>query len=80
MQTVEFETFISQNCINIPLNFSQLNNRKAKVFLQFPDLIENGNFNKITLINAFEKAKKGKVFENIESSILWQQEIRNEWE
>jgi hypothetical protein len=35
---------------------------------------------KITLINAFEKAKKGKVFENIESSILWQQEIRNEWE
>lgn len=80
MQTVEFETFISQNCINIPLNFSQLNNRKAKVSLQFPDIIENGNFNKTALVNAVEAAKKENVFENIESSILWQQEIRNEWE
>ena len=80
MQTVEFETFISQNCINIPLKFSQLNNRKAKVSLLFPDIYEKSNFNKIALIKAFEKAKKGKVFENIENSILWQQEIRNEWE
>jgi hypothetical protein len=80
MQTVEFETFISQNCINIPLNFSQLNNRKAKVSLQFPDAIEIGNFNKLALINAVEKAKKENVFRDIDNSIIWQQEIRNEWE
>ncbi len=80
MQTVEFDTYISQNCIYIPLNLSQLNNRKAKVSLLLPDMTEVGNFDKTALIAAVEKAKRKNVFENIENSVLWQEEIRNEWE
>lgn len=80
MQTIEFETYISDNCINIPLNYYQLNNHRAKIVVQFSDLSEKGNFNKAALVSAFEKAKLKNIFKNIENSVLWQQEIRDEWE
>ena len=41
--------------------------------------IEN-NFNKIKLLNAFEKARNPEIFKNIEDSVLWQKELRDEWE
>ncbi|MFH1050658.1 MAG: hypothetical protein V1779_06970 [bacterium] len=80
MQAIEFDTYISQNRIQIPLDFNYLNNIKAKVSIQIEDNLLQGNFDKRALIEAFNKAKRNDVFKEIENSILWQQDFRNEWE
>lgn len=80
MQSFEFETYISHNCINIPIIYPQLNNHKAKINIELTDINNNGNYNKSELVSALEKLKKSNVFINIENSIIWQQELRNEWE
>ena len=80
MQAIEFETYISNNFIQIPLSYKQFNNIKAKVFVQIEDKIQEGNFDKIALLNAIEKAKSIGVFKEIDDSVSWQKEIRNEWE
>ena len=80
MQTIEFETIVSQNCIHIPIDFPELNNQKAKVLLQFPDLTGKRNYDKNSLIEAVNKAIGSNIFGNIKDSSAWQQELRNEWE
>ena len=52
-------------------------------FLKFKSrksAIESGNYDKIQLIKAINLAKESGVFEDIEDSVIWQQELRNEWE
>jgi hypothetical protein len=80
MQAIEFETYISNNFIQIPLSYKQLNNIKAKVSIQFENEIQEGNYDKQNLLTAFKKAKIFGTFKEINDSVLWQKEIRNEWE
>ena len=80
MQAIEFETMIANNNIKIPLKFKNLNNIKAKVSLQIEENNREGNYDKESLIKAFEKAGEMDIFNHIDNSVLWQQDRRNEWE
>jgi hypothetical protein len=80
MQAIEFETMIANNYIKIPLKFKNLNNKKAKVSLHIEENNREGNYDKESLIEAFEKAGETNIFKNIDNSVLWQQDRRNEWE
>lgn len=80
MQTIEFEAYISNNCINLPFDEPRFNNMRAKVKLDLSDNLDEGNYNKTALISAVEKAKKNHIFNSIVDSLAWQQELRNEWE
>ena len=39
-----------------------------------------GNYDKQKLLSAFEQARSNKIFKNIEDSVSWQKEIRDEWD
>lgn len=80
MNAIEFETYITQNIIHIPMNFSQLNNRKAKITVHIDNHNQQGNYDTDSLLLAFDKVKNMNVFKEIDNSVLWQQDIRNEWE
>jgi hypothetical protein len=79
MQAIEFETFISQGLISIPLQY-HLHNVKAKVILLYQDAEQKGNYNKQFLLLAFSQAQQKGVFGTITNSVQWQQNIRNDWE
>jgi hypothetical protein len=38
------------------------------------------NYDKDKLLSAFEKARNPKIFKQIDDSVAWQKEIRDEWE
>jgi hypothetical protein len=80
MQAIEFETYIHQNSIHIPLQFQHLENRKAKVILLYSEPEKTGNYNKQSLLRAFSKAQQKGVFKNITDSVTWQKQLRDEWE
>jgi hypothetical protein len=39
-----------------------------------------GNYNKQALLAAFQQAQQKQVFKNITNAMIWQQNLRNEWE
>jgi hypothetical protein len=45
-----------------------------------PVLAPTGNYNKQALLAAFQQAQQKQVFKNITNAMLWQQNLRNEWE
>jgi len=76
---------LNQNIIDI----SELSSHDRALALDFfeflkvknkPKSLGNGNFDKAKLLAAFEKARDPKIFKNIEDSVAWQREIRDEWE
>ena len=77
MNTIEFSGTIKKGQIILPKQFSTLENRLVKVTL----VVENDkNINKKNLLKVFDKMKTTKMFSNIENPILWQKQIRDEWE
>jgi len=80
MQAIEFETYIQQSSIHIPLQFKYLDDVKAKVILLYSEPEKKGNYNKQSLLNAFAKAQQKGVFRNIKDSVTWQKQLRDEWE
>lgn len=80
MNTIEFESYITQNCIQIPLKYTIIKDTKVKVCLQFPEDVAIGNYNKAALLLAFENIKGNKIFDNITDSSAWQSELRDDWE
>jgi len=80
MKAIEFEASIKQSAIKIPLRFRHLNNLKARVIVLYSDINKPGNYDKQKLLLAFHKAQEKGIFNNIEDSINWQKEFRDEWE
>ncbi len=78
MKALEFQTYISDGTIKIPVDYSQYKNKKVKIIMLLPD--EKGNYNKQELLSAFEEAHNLKVFSDIENAVEWQKQIRDEWE
>ena len=62
MKAVEFNSYISEGLIKIPLDYSLYNNRKVKIIMLFPE--EERNYDKEELLSAFENARKLNVFSN----------------
>jgi len=80
MQAIEFETFINQKAIQIPLQFQYIDNVRVKVILLYSEPENKGNYNKQSLLLAFANAQQKGVFKNITNSITWQKQQRDEWE
>lgn len=80
MQTIEFESYITDNSIHIPVIYQNINNHKAKVLLQIEEKKPSGNYNQQKLLSLFKEAKAINAFRNIEDSIEWQKDVRDEWE
>lgn len=78
MKAVEFNSYISEGLIKIPLDYSLYNNRKVKIIMLFPE--EERNYDKEELLSAFENARKLNVFSKVDNSTEWQKKIRDEWE
>ncbi|HPI18778.1 MAG TPA: hypothetical protein PKY56_00270 [Candidatus Kapabacteria bacterium] len=74
MQAVEFETYISDGIIHLPMDYTELKNKRVKVSLSIKDL-SAGNYNKFELLNQLKKARDIGTFKLIEDSVKWQQEI-----
>jgi hypothetical protein len=80
MQAIEFEALISNGQIILPLQYSNLDQVKAKVILLYADAPKQGNYNKQALLLAFQQAAQKGVFHHISNAVAWQQQLRNEWE
>lgn len=79
MQAIEFQTYISNGTIKIPKDYSRYNNKKAKIIMFVSD-DDTGNYNKQKLVSAFEEARELNIFSEIENTVEWQKQVRNEWE
>jgi hypothetical protein len=65
---------------NVGLNYPNLDKVKAKVILLYTDKPEQGNYNKQSLLLAFQKATQKGVFQHITNAVQWQKQLRDEWE
>jgi hypothetical protein len=80
MQAIEFEAIIVKGQIMIPLHYPNLDKVKAKVILLYTDEPAKGNYNKQSLLLAFQKAAQKGVFQHIPNAVIWQKQLRDEWE
>jgi hypothetical protein len=80
MQAIEFETYINHRAIQIPMQFQIIDNAKVKVILLYSEPEKQGNYNKKLLSFAFAKAQEKGIFKNINDSVTWQKQLRDEWE
>ena len=80
MRVYEFETTVSQNMINLPIELDDLNNKKVKVELKIDEENPKGNYDKKALTEAFKELIKHDVFRDIKDPVAWQRELRDEWE
>ncbi|GEM_PF-325217 len=78
MQAIEFDTYIQQNLIHLPLQYQYLDNVRVKVFLLYSEPEKKGNYNKQMLLLSFTKAQQKNVFKNITNSVSWQKQLRDE--
>jgi hypothetical protein len=79
MNALEFSTKIEQGLIHLPKQFHAYENAYARilVLIETPPSLPT---KKQKLLEAFKKVQNHKVFSSIENPILWQKEIRNEWD
>jgi len=80
MQAIEFETYVDQRAIQIPIQYQLIDHAKVKVILLYSEPEKKGNYNKQSLLLAFAKAQQKGVFKNITNSVTWQKQERDEWE
>lgn len=80
MFEIEFETEVNQGAIQIPVQYQLIDNSKVKVILIYDKQEKKGNYDKQALLNIFEKAQQKEVFKDINSSLNWQKQLRDEWE
>ncbi len=80
MQAIEFETYVDQRAIQIPIQYQLIDHAKVKVILLYSEPEKKGNYNKQSLLLAFAKAQQKGVFKNITNSVTWQKQVRDEWE
>jgi hypothetical protein len=80
MQAIEFETYVNHRAIQIPTQYKLIDNARVKVILLYSEPEKKGNYNKKALLLAFAKAKQKGIFKNINNSITWQKQLRDEWE
>ena len=80
MQAIEFETYVNQRAIHIPLEYQISDNAKVKVILLYSEPETERNYNKQLLLLAFTKAQEKGVFKNVTNSVTWQKKLRDEWE
>ncbi len=77
MKALEFQTYVKNGVIKIPDNYPLYNNRKVKVIMLLQEEVSN---DKEELLEAFREIQKLDVFSEINDTVEWQKQLRNEWE
>jgi len=80
MQAIEFETYVNHRAIQIPMQYQLIDNAKVKVILLYSEPEKKGNYDKQLLLQTFAKAQEKGVFKQINNSVTWQKQQRDEWE
>jgi hypothetical protein len=80
MKAVEFETYIKRRLIHLPMRLRYLDNVKTKVILLYSESEKQSNYDKKALLLAFSKAQQKGVFNKMNNSVIWQKQMRDEWE
>jgi hypothetical protein len=79
MNAVEFSGKIKKGKIIVPKEYQSYDNELVRIILLF-DNVEKINQNKENLKKVFNKMKTEKMFSVIDNPVLWQKNIRDEWE
>jgi len=80
MKVIEFDTIIRRGLIHIPSYFKNMKNIQAKVIVMVDESNGAGNYDKALLLKMFNKAGKTGLFSEIDDSVSWQKQQRNDWE
>ncbi len=80
MKAIEFETTIRRGLIHVPSNYKNMINTQAKVIVMVNESNEAENYDKGLLLKMFGKANKTGIFNEINDSLSWQKQQRNDWE
>lgn len=80
MKVIEFETIIRHGLIHIPSYYKNMKNIQAKVIVLVDESTGTENYDKAMLLKMFNKANKTGVFNEIDDSVSWQKQQRNDWE
>jgi len=80
MKAIEFNTIIRRGLIHIPAIYKNMKNTKAKVIVLVDETNERGNYDKAALLEMFGKANRLALFSEINDSVTWQKQQRNDWE
>ncbi len=80
MKAIEFETIVNHSAIKIPLQYQLTDNAKVKVILLYSEPETKGNYNKQLFLLALSNARQKGIFRNIDNSVTWQKQLRDEWE
>jgi len=79
MNAIEFSGKIKNGQIVVPKKYQGLDNESVRIILLF-DNVDKINQNKENLKKVFSKMKTEKMFSAIDNPVLWQKNIRDEWE
>ncbi len=79
MNALEFSTKIEEGLIHLPKQFQEYDNTFVRIII----LVETPQTHvskKEKLLATFKKMHEHKLFSSIENPILWQKQLRDEWE
>ena len=79
MNALEFSTKIQEGLIHLPKQFQEYNNTNVRIIV----LVESQPVQvskKAKLLATFKKMQHRKMFVSIENPVLWQKQLRDEWE
>lgn len=79
MKAIEFQTFVNKGSIKIP-NQYDINNENVKVIILYEESKRMQNYEKEKLLSTISRVNELGVFAKIENSVLWQKQLRDEWE
>jgi hypothetical protein len=79
MNAVEFSGKIEKGKISVPKEYQDFDNASVRIILLFDDAKKMVS-KKESLRNTLIKMKKETMFSSIQNPVLWQKQIRDEWE
>ena len=79
MSAIEFSGKIKKGQILVPKKYSSFDNATVRVILQNEEF-ENSSSSKINFYATLNKMKRVKMFSSIENPVLFQKQLRDEWE
>lgn len=77
MNAVEFSGIIKKGQITVPQQYIDYDNSNVRIIMLIE---EKKDSKKENLLNVFNKMKSQNMFSSIENPVLWQKQIRDEWE
>lgn len=79
MNALEFSTKIEQGLIHLPKQFEEYDNTYVRIIV-LVDTPPTRVSKKEQLLATFKKMQQHNLFASIENPVLWQKQLRDDWE